>query len=224
MLKLMLLPDSHIRILAAITLLLLGFDVHGQTEVKNVYLFDDFQDATIVTGSGNRLDSQINYHTLYEQMYLLKNDYRIPLDEKIKIDSVRIGERLFLPYEKAFFELLLNDDVALFRQHRSKLSETGMNIGYDQTTKTTSNNTINFTQNPNYISSDGIPAGYVLVNASQFWIRYKEKLHAFYTAKQLVNLFTELKDDLKDQLKLPKTDFSQDEEVVKIIEFINTKI
>lgn len=195
---------------------------HGQNAINSPYLFESFAQGTIITHSGKQLPSLINYHTLKEKMYLEKDNFQITADKRMQIDSIKILSRTFVSVEDLFYELLIEDEVSLFKQHKTTLSDQAVDTGYGTGSKTSGNNKLTFSQSSLNNKHKDIPAGYELIDASIYWIYYKNEFSSFKTIKQLVKIFPAHKNQLKSFTKENKINFTQPQGVIQIINYTNS--
>lgn len=104
----------------------------------NHFVFDQFRDATILYKNKNESKTPLNYNKAMEEMIYVsaegKNMALYPINQ---IDTIYFGDRKFVPVEKRFYEVLLqNNRYVLYASYRCRMSARAQNIGYGSSSTT----------------------------------------------------------------------------------------
>ncbi|TNF38775.1 MAG: hypothetical protein EP313_07495, partial [Bacteroidetes bacterium] len=89
--------------------IMLSPDASGQNSQENPlphFIFPEFREGLVVMKEGKPFTALLNYNLLEQRMVTeLNGTYRYSRDPAI-IDTIYIGERVFVPVDRIFYELL----------------------------------------------------------------------------------------------------------------------
>ena len=190
----------------------------GQATIQNsesVFLFTEFTEGTIINESGQELTAMLNYHMVEGKMYISKNNIKLRLNNKTAADTIIIDKRVFVAKNNVYYELLLVDPV-LFREHRKKITESGIDIGYGTTSKTTGSTSINFVAH----DDENIPEGMKLSEYSHYHIMIEEELIPFRSFGQFQKLFPNQRKEVKNYIREQNLEFETEKDMIQLVLFV----
>src|SRR4051794_30152198 len=102
------------------------------------YVFEAFQKGKVLQKSGEVHELELNYNALTSEMIFISGGQYLALADPEKVDTVFIGNRVFIPGDKKFYEVLTRTPSPLLEEYTCTMKEPGSNIGYGMTSTTTS--------------------------------------------------------------------------------------
>lgn len=221
----------HITFTAAlyVTLILLStMGVSGQENRENKlphFLFPSFGDGVVFMKDDKPFSAMLNYNLLEQRMVTeLNGTYRYSKDPAL-IDSVLIGDRVFIPVEDKFYELISRGMFTFLVQHRATLIEAGHDVGYgvkSQSTGPTQYKRFEMNRYWGDVAYMDLPPESEVQNAPVFWVKRDEVLEKFNNGRQLLKLFPEFKQPLQGFLDREKINFKSPEDVTRLGNYLNT--
>jgi hypothetical protein len=180
------------------------------------YVLSEFMLGSVKIKGGQTENAIMNYNQLTEEMIFEKDGLMLALDSIMKIDTVSIDSRLFIPHDKVFFEVLVKGKVSLYKQHKCNLLATGNPSGYGGVTETGASRNISSIKGYRSFKLQ-LPRDYYITEASQFWLNYGGVFHKANTISQISGAFPEKKAEIKNYVKLKKLDIDKPEDRVALI-------
>lgn len=110
---------------------ILGFVAWAQSPI---YLFKEFTKGTVALKNRSFVKTTFNYDTFHDKLLYMDGDQMMELADFSEVQSVMIGDRLFLPQGNALYEVVdLGDNPAklLIKWHQKK-NPLGKKGAYDQ--------------------------------------------------------------------------------------------
>jgi hypothetical protein len=192
----------------------------GAENMANL-VFPKFQQAVVKLNTGQSYKTNLNYEKTEQQMIVLRNGQLYLFKDTQSVDTIFIGNRIFVPAEKGFYEVLVNGPVSLFMQHKSDLENEGSTVAYGSKT-----NTAGITHITTIYGKEGaitlkIPENYKVIEASVMWIRKNGEMHRVQNKNQFMKVFPEWKKELEKYLKENDVDFKKTEDVSQIVIYCN---
>ena len=198
--------------------------IQGQTESSNIlpqFLFRDFTKSIVKMKDGRQLAATLNYNMVDEEMIFDQKGVYMALDKPEEIDTVYIQNRKFVPVEKAFYEVLTKDPVAMFIQHKSRYSQKGTPTAYGMTTKTAGPSKVLSMRSGNQVRQIDLPENVDVSPATLYWVKAGDKMDKFTNERQFLKLFPDHEAELKEFIKTNKLDFKSREDLIKLGNFCN---
>ena len=112
-----------------------GYAQHVVQEITH-YLFPEFTMGTVVMTTGVRNDTPLNYNSLTEEMLFFRDGKRLAISNLNEIDSVLIENRVFIPLEKKFMEVVYHNSFDLYALHKADVVDPGKPAAYGGTSHT----------------------------------------------------------------------------------------
>ena len=171
--------------------------------------------------NGEVLYTLLNYNTLDEMMIVeLNGVYRYSKNPQL-IDSIHLDNRVFVPVENVFYEILSRGPTTFFLQNKSNFAPKGTDVGYgvkSQSVGPTQHKRFELTKINQYgeVAYMNLPPAGEITNASVFWVRKNDTLKKFSTERQFLKIFPEYKFELKKYIDKENIKINSRENVVRL--------
>jgi hypothetical protein len=223
-------PTSKTLLLITFLLLTIYFTdtpIQAQNETEPIsthYVFPDFVIGSVKMKYGLTEEAVMDYNMLTEEMIFEKNGGRLAMDKLDKIDTVYIESRKFIPHDKVFYEVLVNDRVALFIQHKCNLLPAGSPAGYGGTSETSATTSLSMLINSGSMYKLKLPSEYHVTDASQFWIRRDNTFYKANSNSQILKIFPEKSKEIKQFIKQNNLNIKNTEDLITLVNKCNELI
>ena len=189
--------------------------------ISTHYVFPEFQKGTVIMKNGHDEEAMIDYNMISEEMIFEKGGTRLAMDRIETIDTVYLGSRKFVPYEKYFLEILLEDQVSLYIRHKLNILQSGSPAGYGGTTETGAAHSISYLVGSGSLYKLQLPSEYNLTDASQFWIKKESSFFRIGTERQILDIFPGKSKEIKQFIRQNKINFRKEKDVTVLIKKCN---
>jgi len=192
-----------------------------ETDNLENLVFPAFEQSVVKLKTGQSYEATMNYEKTEQQMVVLRNNQLFLFKDHQAVDTIFMGERIFVPAEKGFHELLVNAPVALFIDHKARLENTGSTLAYGSKTSTAgvTHITTIFGQEGAIVLK--IPDNFKVVDDSEFLVRIDGQMHQVMNRKQFLKLFPSMKKELESYISKNGTDFKSADDLIDLIGFCN---
>lgn len=192
-----------------------------ETDNLENLVFPRFQQSVVKLKTGQSYSAVLNYEKTEQQMVLIRNNQLFLFKDHQAVDTVYMDDRVFVPAETGFYEVLVSGPATLFMQHKARLDNTGATLAYG--TKTS---TAGVTHISKIFSQDGainlkIPENFKVVDDSDFFLRVDGQILKVLNKKQLLKLFPGKSDKLEEFIKANDTDFKSADDLAGLVEYCN---
>jgi hypothetical protein len=90
------------------------------------YIFPDFQDGRVFLKGQKKIDCQLNYNFLLDEiLFIDENGNKMALAKPHEVIYVLIAKRMFIPGSKGYYEVIENEDISLVYKWSCHISEKG---------------------------------------------------------------------------------------------------
>lgn len=180
------------------------------------YVLPEFITGSVKMKDSNTEYAVMNYNQLTEEMIFDKEGVMLALDSIMKIDTVNLDSRLFIPHDKVFYEVLVKGKVSLYMQHKCNLLAAGNPSGYGGVTETgASKNVSSMTSYRSFKLQ--LPRDYHITDASLYWISINGEFFKANTSSQIRKALPEQSGEIKNYIKLKKLDLRKSTDLVDLI-------
>lgn len=93
-------------------------DVLMAQDTLTPYMLSSFVDGTLYYSHAPERTAKLNYHLVGQEIVMDFNDSKVSVNKFPNLDSVRIGDRLFVLREGKSYELLHGGDIEFLANHR----------------------------------------------------------------------------------------------------------
>lgn len=181
------------------------------------YVFDDFKPGTVKLKSGQIYKQVLNYNIITREMVFDNNGKFTAIANVENIDAVGIGNRKFIPLNNKFYEVLVPGKMPLILDFTATVREPGTSIGYGSTTNTSAASSYQSLIRGGGAYQLKLPDGFTVIPKHDFFILKDAKLEKVANVKQLIKIFPDKKDLIKDFVEKNDTRFSNRNDMTDLI-------
>jgi len=189
--------------------------------ISTHYVLPEFEKGIVRMKNGHTEEAIVNYNMISEEMIFEKGTTRLAMDKIETIDTVYLGSRKFVPFEKYFLEILLEDRVSLFIRHKLNILQSGSPAGYGGTTETGAAHSISYLVGSGSLYKLQLPSEYHLTDASQFWIKKESSFFRIGTERQILDIFPEKSKEIKQFMRQNKINLRKEKDMITLINKCN---
>jgi len=185
------------------------------------YLFTQFDSSIVKLKTGEFSKALMNYNTLTERMAFYQKGSVLDLVKPESVETVYIQKRMFMPFEKAFYEVILNSPVSFYIQHKSDLVSKGRPAALGSTSQTSGITSVSKLVGPTNSYNMKLPEDFDIKPYNIYWIRMNNEMHRFMNERQFLKIFPEKEDQLKKFIKESDININKPEDLLKLATFCN---
>jgi len=180
------------------------------------YLFADFVEGSVLMKSGITEKARLNYNTNNQEIGFMKDGQYMELTSMETIDTVYINGKKFLPYHEKFYMILTTStDMPLLALIYNKPVPQSVSIEHSGLDKrnsaTVSNNVTNAYSNHNFRSYSE------LTYQKKFFLLKGKVLLKANSQQEIIDIYPDKKDLIKNFIKENKTNFKEEKDVVALL-------
>jgi hypothetical protein len=206
-----------------IAILFLGSIAKAQEDeniIPKHYVFPTFIKGIVKLKDGRSQSTLLNYNKISQEIIFVSNGQNLALRQLETIDTVIIQNRKFIQHDKIFLELIVNEPISLFFQHKCRFKMVGETVGFGQS----------MISKPTKLSSldaDGmiynlkLPENTEVDDISGCWIRKDNKFYSVEKDRDLRTVFPDKAAEIKTFFKANKLKLNTIEEGRKLVAFLN---
>jgi hypothetical protein len=217
----------NIAILGLLILILVPASVlNGQTDESNripQYLFPVFSKGIIKMKDGRNMTAILDYNTVDEEMVFAQNGKYMVLEKPDEIDTIILQNKLFIPLDREFLEVVVKGNVSLFIQHKSKYVPKASTSAYGVKTQNLGPSGVSTVKGGNQFRSLDVPDNVTVSASLVFWARINGEMNKFLNEKQFLKLFPDKEAEIKAFIKKAGADIKTREGLVMVGNFLNSK-
>jgi hypothetical protein len=188
------------------------------------YLFLNFDTSSVRLKTGESFKAVMNYNTLTEKMTFYQNGTLLDLIKPKTIDTICIQNRLFVPIEKSFYEVILNASIAFFIQHKSDLISTGRPAALGTTSQTSGITSVSKLIGDENSYNLKLPENFKIKPYEVYWVRMNKEMHKFLNEHQLLRIFPANENEIKDFINQSHLKINKPGDLLKLAHFCNELI
>lgn len=162
----------------------------------DTYLFDAFEQATLLLVSGKSLKARFNYNKVTEEMVFWQFNRLMAVDMPA-VDSIFIAQRKFVPVGQAFYEVIAAPGCIIYVRHLARVTSKGKPAGYGAYSETAAINRLSGIAMPDHYYPLEIRSSHSLDDRSTMWVLVDGRLYKANTACQLFRAFPEHKRSIR---------------------------
>jgi hypothetical protein len=213
------------RLLVTIVLLCIVISMKSQTvdTLKNLpnLLFPKFSWGVVTLKTGVKNKAMLNYNTVTQELVFMQKGKYLILDNPQDIDTVILWNKIFIPFDAAFYELAITGPVTLFIQHKSYVEQPGYPTGYGAKSQTAGPNAVSTIYSASGPINLKLPNDYKVFDDTEFWIRKGETMSKFDSKRQFLKIFPDKENELSKFINKKKTDFKSITQVLMLVDYCN---
>lgn len=180
------------------------------------YVLPDFVKGIVKMKSGATETAMMNYNMITEEMIFEKGGTRLAMANIETIDTVYLDSGKFIPHEKVFYEVLIKNNISLFKRHRCNLMKAGAPAAYGGTSETSATSSISVLISSGSMYKLELPSEYRVRDASQYLITINGVESRIAGERQFLKLFPDKSEELSVYIKQNKLDI-RNEKNLKIL-------
>ncbi len=185
------------------------------------FILPEFIKGMVKMKNGSSQSAMLNYNSVSEKMVYEKDDQIYDIIGTETIDTVIIEDREFVPAGNVFHEVLLVAPISLFVQYKGDVIPPGTPAGYGGTSQVSNTKLMTSVQLQSGYYNIKLPSDYSVKVQPVFWLRINGMMESFVNERQLLKLFPERENELKQFIKQNKIKFDKFQQVIRLIEFVN---
>lgn len=196
----------------------------SKTEEVSHYIFPDFTQGSVLMKSGINQKVLLNYNSLTEEMIYVDKGTKLAISDETlaKIDTIFIRDKKFVVVGTKFFESIHHSKFDLYIEHKCNAITPGKPAAYGGTSKTSSTTSYSsvYLQGMSYELK--LPTGYEVEPYTYYWIKKNGVFQKFMNMRQLKNLYTAKKDQVKAYTKEHDVKYDNQESIIQLIEYLES--
>ncbi len=205
-------------------LLLNVLSASAQTNDKPVklvhYALDSFTNAKVQLKSGKVYSELMNYNLVTKEMIFEQNGKYLAIAHPEEVDTIYLDRQKFIPVGNGFYEWLTGSTYPLFKEYTCTVKEPGANTGFGTTSTTAAATAVKALLKDGGAYALKLPDDYQVVAGHSFYVRKNGRYHKVSNEQQIIKLFPEKKQILKDWIKNHNNSFSKEADLILLIQQI----
>jgi hypothetical protein len=196
----------------------------GQTEPSNPlpqFLFPAFSKSAVKMKAGNEYTADFNYNIVDEEMVFSRNNQYMVPEKPGDIDTIIIGNRKFVPVDKAFYEVLVKGKATMYIQHKGKYTTVGTPTAYGLTSQTNASINVNTVRAGTQFRTLEVPDNVTVSKSPVNWIKINDVMNKFTSERQFLKIFPGKENELKEFIKKSDIDIDSREDLIKLANYCN---
>lgn len=205
------------------TLFAFAFRLKAQ-EQKNEspqYLFPVFTKGVVLMKTGSKNVGELNYNTVAQEIVFMEDGKQLAVDKPETIDTVFLQDRKFVPFEKAFYEVLLKAAITLFIQHKSNAISAGNPAAYGGKSQVSAVTNISYLISSGIIYHLKLPDDITISSYSVNWIRKNNTMYKFTNERQFLKIFPEKESEIKLYIKKNDINIKKRDDLIQVVIYCN---
>ncbi len=185
------------------------------------YLFADFEVGKVAMKTGKDLYQLLNYSVVLEKMMVLQKGQVYEVMNYKNIDTIYLGGKKFIPFNKVFVEVAVEGKQSLFIQYTGRILGPSSPAAYGGKSDVSSSNYIS------YLATGGEPfrmKDLEELNIKKdyvYWTFINNEYKSFISRKQFLNYFPERKNQLNQLIRQNRIKFDNPEGIKRLLNYCN---
>jgi len=185
------------------------------------FIFPGFERGIIKMKDGTRVSAILNYNMVDELMVTYLNEaYRSSKNTK-EIDTIYLQNRVFVPVENFFYEVLSGGPVTFFLQNKSNYTPNGADIGYGMKSQSVGSTSFQRFEIGTDVVTIDLPPNVTVTPAFVNWVRTDDKMAKFTSERQLLKIFPGKESEIKAYIKKEKINLKVREDLIRLANYCN---
>lgn len=185
------------------------------------YLFSHFDNSIVKLKTGELSKTAMNYNTLTEKMTFYQNGALLDLVKPETVDTISIQKRLFVPFENAFYEVILKAPISFFIQHKSDLVSEGRPAALGTTSQTVGITSVSKLVGDRNSYNLKLPENFKVKPYEIYWVRMNKEMHRFLNERQFLKIFPAKADEIKDFINQSDLKIYKPDDFLQLANFCN---
>lgn len=185
------------------------------------YLFSRFDNSIVKLKTGELTKTAMNYNTLTEKMTFYQNGALLDLVKPETVDTICIQKRLFVPFENAFYEVILYAPISFYIQHKSDLVSEGRPAALGTTSQTVGITSVSKLVGDRNSYNLKLPENFKVKPYEIYWVRMNKEMHRFLNERQFLKIFPAKADEIKDFINQSDLKINKPDDLLQLANFCN---
>ena len=192
--------------------------------VANHYVFNEFNEGTIIMKSGEVYKLPLNYNSLTEEMVFDENGQKMAIgkDKVNEIDTIIIKDKKFIVCKSKFYELISKPQFDLLVLYKCYVKNKGESVGYGISSETASITKYSSINSNSAYYNLNLPGGYDLYPFVSYVIKKGGDFQSFKSMKQLKKIYSNKKELLKTYTNQHEVVFNNVESILQLVQYIES--
>jgi hypothetical protein len=212
------------RIIPTLMLLILSVCSNAQSNKYRAlpqYLYTDFSSAFVKMKNGQSQTSQMNYNMVTGKMVFEKDGEVYDLINAEAVDTIFMNNSKFIPFGKAFYEIIYSAPITLFLDHKGDIVPAGKEGAYGTRTQTSSiTNLSSISTESGYFNLELPPNLMVKVDLI-YWVNKDYNMLSFTNLKQFLKIFPWQETELEKFIKSNRIKITRRDDLIKLMSYCN---
>lgn len=213
--------------LSAIILFFAGSGVLAQdAQIINPgqYLFNEFTRGRVAMKAGRDLNLVLNYNIVTELVVFQQKGQIYDLTNPEAVDTVYISGFKLIPVGKQYYEVVVEDSLPLFVQHKGKIQDPPRPAAYGGSSEVSSSTYINNASFHGQVYRLQNDPTIIIKPEKVYWTRINGDWRSFISSRQLNEILSDRNISVSKYVKQNKLKFENPDDVRKLIEWCNTQL
>ncbi len=186
------------------------------------YRFPEFEEGKIFRdGNPDPTEALLNYNLITEEMVIDLGHSKSPFRISDDILKISLGTADFIPIDGKIYEVLYQGKIPLLTHRKMKVDRLGQDTGLGRTTAAYASGLPPELKGNPLIYELALPAKYDLKDLTYHYLKKDDELIQVRNLKKLLDIFPELKNELKSFIKKEGLKSNREEDLIKAVEFCN---
>jgi hypothetical protein len=194
----------------------------NQTVVLSHYVFKEFTPGVVRLKSGNSQNVLLNYNSLTNEMVFNREGKVLAMsaDDKLNVDTVYIGGRKFVLLNATFVELLYQNDVVLFAEHKCKVNQPAKPGAYGTTSQTSSTSSISQLSTEGGVYQLKLPDGFEPDPFIHYWITRNGKTYSFSNMRHFRKIYKDKQGLIRNYISDNPVNFKDHHTIRSLVQYL----
>ena len=214
------------KILLLYIFLITAFFTYAQKGVEiSHYLFPEFTSGKVIMKDGTVNPALLNYNAITKEVVFLQNEQVLALADPAlsRTDTVIIGDKKLVRFDKEFAEVLLEGDVKLVSLFRCKVIPPSNPAPFGGTSQISSVDSYSRLTGTNMFYELKLPEDYKIEISYVYRIDQGAGWKKVNSIRQLKRLYKQKKTELNNYLSEHELDIDDVEGVARLVEWLESK-
>jgi hypothetical protein len=218
------LPIRSPRIILTSLFVILCVLINAQTNENTNFpqlLYPGFSSGMIKMKNGKSQTSEMNYDMVTGSMVMEKDGQYFDLLNTGTIDTVYLHNSRFIPYGKAFYEVIYAAPITLFLHHKGYTVHAGKPGAYGTTSQTSSTVTMSSISTKSGYYKLELPPDILVKVELVYWVNKDNNMSSFKNLKQFLKIFPAKNAELKEYIKSNNIKIDSRDDLIKLMSYCN---
>ena len=185
------------------------------------YVFDSFKEGEVTMRTGQVSKQMVNYNIVTQEMIYDANGKYLAISNPAEVSTIVIEGRTFVPVSEKFFEKLTDTEAPLLVEYTCTITDPGAPVGYGTSSSTTASTSLRALIQNGGAYNLKLPDEFTVVPGANFWINHKGAILKANNLQQMVRVFEDRKQLVRELARKNNTDFKNRADVIMLVNQIH---